>query len=269
MAKALASALALWTYRPVRDLLRTLTRTHPLRIFTFHRVSDLCRDGMTVAPSVLERQIEHICRTHDVVTLAEALHMVRDGRRLRRPAALLTFDDGYRSVYDLARPVLARHGVVGCCFVTTDLVGTDRRFPHDDANPVRPMLEVMTWNQVRSLAEAGWAIGSHSASHARLSACHGEALRYEIEDSLRAIAVQVGPAETAIAYPFGGREDISPQALERIRSAGYAACFSDVFGETRLPCDPFALRRIEMGGDHGTLAWKLWAHGLTLTPFRR
>ena len=268
IAKTLAGLVALWVYRPARNAVRTLTATHPLHVFNFHRVTDLCRDGMTVSPQMLDRQAEYLRRTHDVVTLDQALALVREGRRLRRPAALLTFDDGYRSVYEQARPILARYGLVGCSFVSTDLVGTDRRLPHDDANPVRALLDVMTWPEVIALRAAGWSIGSHSASHARLAACQGEELGREVDGSRKALIAKLGAGAFTIAYPYGGRADISPEARARIRAAGYAACFNDLFGETRLPGAPFDINRIELGGDHTTLAWKLFAHGISLEKFR-
>ena len=53
------------------------------------------------------------------------------GWRARRPLAAVTFDDGYRDVYDVALPVLARKGIPAAVFVVTDLVGTGRAQVHD------------------------------------------------------------------------------------------------------------------------------------------
>jgi peptidoglycan/xylan/chitin deacetylase (PgdA/CDA1 family)/folate-dependent phosphoribosylglycinamide formyltransferase PurN len=268
LAKTGAQLFSLWMYCPARDLVRTLTASHPLRAFNFHRVTHLCRDGMTVSPDVLRRQATYLCRTHDVISLKEALVLIREGRRLRRPAALLTFDDGYRSVYEHARPLFGELGIAGCCFLSTDLVGTDRRLPHDEDNPVRSMLEVMTWPEVHTLVADGWSMGSHSATHARLSECRGEVLRHEVEGSRQTLFEQFGLHELTMAYPYGGRGDISQEARDAIRAAGYAACFSDVFGEVALPHDPLDLDRIELGGDHDSLSWKVAAHGINLARFR-
>src|SRR5262249_28792739 len=47
-------------------------------------------------------------------------------RRDTRPVAAVTFDDGYRDVYELAFPMLSRKGIPAAVFVITDLVGTMR-----------------------------------------------------------------------------------------------------------------------------------------------
>ena len=151
LLKQVAAMVYLTVYRPLRDFRRTLTGSHPVRVFTFHRVTNISRDAMTVSPEVFRRQIRYILKHHDVVALEEALSHLRGGVRLRRPVAVLTFDDGYRSVYRFAQPTLAEHAIPGCCFVSTGLVGTDERFPHDRRHPAEVHFPVMTWDQLAEL----------------------------------------------------------------------------------------------------------------------
>ena len=66
----------------------------------------------------------------------------------------LTFDDGLDNTYDSAAPILARHGLAGTVYVTTDFVGEPGR---------------MTWEELRDLQDRfAWEIGSHSITHAAL-----------------------------------------------------------------------------------------------------
>jgi peptidoglycan/xylan/chitin deacetylase (PgdA/CDA1 family) len=248
--------------RPVRDFIRTFRGRHPVRVFTFHRVTDLCRDGMTVPASVLRRQIAYVKRHHEVVPLERAVALAASGARLARPVAALSFDDGYRSVFERARPLLAEAGVSGCCFVSTDLLGTDRRFAHDENSPVREHLDLMSWEEVGRLRGEGWSVGGHSATHPRLSECSSERLREELSRPLTALRERLGLDGVPMAYPFGGPDDITDEAVRLVRELGYRACFSDFGGENFPGSDPFELRRIELGGDHDALAWRGRVHGL-------
>jgi len=254
---------------PVRNLFRTLLRRHPVRIFTFHRVSSLCRDGMTVAPDVFRRQLRYTARTHRVAPLGTCLEMARTSARLARPVAAITFDDGYRSVYSIALPIMKSEGLSGACFVSSALVGTSRRFAHDARLPVVDLLEIMNWSELEALQAEGWEIGGHTATHARLSECDAETLNEELVRPIAVLQERLGIERPALAYPFGGREDITIGAVAVARRAGYSACLSDFGGENRAPFDPFGTKRIELGGDHPTLAWKTRVHGLDVGGLRR
>ncbi len=268
IVKSAAVVSALAVIRPLRDLLRTLRGSHPVRVFTFHRVTDLCRDGMTVSPAVFGRQIEYVKRYHDVVPLERALELLSAGVRLRRPVAVLCFDDGYRSVFEQARPVMNALGVVGTCFVCTDFVGSDRRFAHDHLSLVRDQLEVMAWQELGDLRETGWTVGGHTATHARLSLCGQDVLRDELERPLAALRDRLKLTAVTMAYPFGGVRDVPRGFADAVRQAGYVACFSNYGGENVSPADCYDLRRIDLGGDHTGLAWKAYAHGIDLGRWR-
>jgi peptidoglycan/xylan/chitin deacetylase (PgdA/CDA1 family) len=266
--KSLVAIAILTLIAPVRNFIRTLFRRHPVRLFTFHRVSTLCRDGMTVAPDVFRQQLRYIARTHRILPLGTCLDIARSRASLARPVAAITFDDGYRSVFVNALSIMKREGVVGACFVSTDLVGTSRRFAHDANLPVAELLELMNWNELGTLRAAGWEIGGHTATHPRLSQCDGAMLTEELMRPLARLEQQLGIQRPSMAYPFGGRGDITAPAIDLVRRAGYSACMSDYGGENHPPFDLFDVKRIELGGDHPTLAWKTRVQGLDVGGMR-
>lgn len=259
--------LAVW--RPLRDLLRTVTGRHPVRVFTYHRITDLCRDGMTVPEDTFVKQLSYLRRHHTVVDLDSAVGLLTPGRRLSRPVAVVTFDDGYQSVGTVAFPRMQEFKVPGTSFVCTGLVGTDLRLPHDAANPVRDHMKVMDWGQLRQLREAGWHIGGHTINHSRLSDLHGSELVNEVSEPLVALKERLSEPNVAMAYPFGGEGDISAEGILAVKQAGYAAHLSDFGGENFPGDDPLTLRRIELGGDHDSLMWKAAALGLDLSGWKK
>ena len=112
----------------------------------------------------------------------------------------LTFDDASRSQLDRGLPVLEQAGARGVLFAPTGLLGT--WFERE------PLLDL---DGLRRLAEAGWEIGSHTVSHARL-AKDGRSLltRAEIERELRGSRSWLasrGFRPIALAYPYGRFND--------------------------------------------------------------
>lgn len=87
-----------------------------------------------------------------VMTLDQVQDLIDGGIPLPARAVVLTIDDGDRSVYDLAFPLLKKYGVPAHLFLPTGQVG--RRW-----NGVRSC----TWRQVAEMAASGLVIpGSHT-----------------------------------------------------------------------------------------------------------
>jgi peptidoglycan/xylan/chitin deacetylase (PgdA/CDA1 family) len=107
-------------------------------VLGYHRVvDDFTSESATAFPAMLisrrmlERHVDWIARRFQVVALEDLpLHAEARSRR-HRPLAAITFDDGYRDVYEHAFPLLMRKGLPATVFVATDYVGTPSALPHD------------------------------------------------------------------------------------------------------------------------------------------
>jgi peptidoglycan/xylan/chitin deacetylase (PgdA/CDA1 family) len=94
-------------------------RTPPrLRAVLYHHVTDhasslVDRLAVSTPPDVFESHVRKLARDYELVSLDEVL-----SGELPRRAVLVTFDDGYRSVADVALPILRRLGVPSVFFVT-------------------------------------------------------------------------------------------------------------------------------------------------------
>src|SRR5207253_1552471 len=154
---------------------------------------------------------------------------------LPRRSALLTFDDGYQSMRQVALPWLRRFGYPGVLFVPTDFIGKCNEF---DAG-VEPQEALCDWDDLRELDRSGISIQSHGASHRRFS----ELTPAELEAGL-------GQAVEPIAYPFGdGGVDL--QAVDRaLERTGYRAACLYGGGPNRVPvANPYRLTRLAIGPD--------------------
>lgn len=73
--------------------------------------------------SRFEEQIKFLISEYRVIPLRELVDRLRQERPLPERAAVITFDDGYRSVYTTAFPVLNHYQVPFTMFLITGLVG--------------------------------------------------------------------------------------------------------------------------------------------------
>jgi peptidoglycan/xylan/chitin deacetylase (PgdA/CDA1 family) len=82
--------------------------------------------SMLISAKMLERHIEWLAQRFSLVSLDDIERGLQSDRSFRRPAAAITFDDGYSDVFHHGFPLLKRKGVPAAVFVVTDLVGTGR-----------------------------------------------------------------------------------------------------------------------------------------------
>jgi peptidoglycan/xylan/chitin deacetylase (PgdA/CDA1 family) len=183
----------------------------------YHATSPAWPNELSVEPDALARQVRMLLdRGYAPVRFADLLA----GARGRRVA--VTFDDAYRSTYELAWPALRELGVPATVYAPVDFVGASdpMSWPGIDdaaAGPHAAELRCMTWEQLGELHEAGWEIGSHTCSHPRLTECDGARLERELVASREAIAARIGACRT-IAYPYG---DVDGRVMSAARRAGY------------------------------------------------
>src|SRR5207249_3849824 len=87
--------------------------------------------SMLIGRDMFERHLDVIGQHFRFVSLDEIGVRIESGSPFTERVAAITFDDGYRDVYEQAYPLLARKGIPAAVFVVTDLVGQTSWQHHD------------------------------------------------------------------------------------------------------------------------------------------
>lgn len=160
-----------------------------------------------------------------------------------RPAAMLTFDDGMVSNYEIAAPLLEEAGMRGLFFVVPHFSarsGADaREFYLERIRNRPPGLTGMTPAQLRELADRGHTIGNHTLTHARLSIAPETEYEAEILQSAALIESWIERPVEAFSWPLLWNA-ITPSAYRMI-VARHPYCFTPCSGRFDLRVDSPAL----------------------------
>jgi len=152
---------------------------------------------------------------------------------------VITFDDGYKSVYTSALPVLKDCEFTATVFVVSEFA---RMRASDNGNT-----EYMNWNEVRDLHSYGMEIGSHTATHASLRQLGQEEVDEELSMSRLAIEDELGAAVSSFSYPFAfpehDQEFVSRLNLQ-LQAHGYQQAVTTVVGTAKAGGDRFLLPRL-------------------------
>lgn len=181
-----------------------------------------------------------------VIDLLAFLRGITAPETLPERAALLTFDDGYRSMRTVALPWLLRFGYPAVLFVPTDYIGGFNGF---DAGS-EPEEAICDWDDLRELERLGVSIQSHGASHHSFSKLSLPKQEEDLTRSRITLEAALKKPVEVFAYPYGDggtNPRMTGRALER---AGYRAACLYKGGPNPLPIvDPYRLRRLDMGPD--------------------
>lgn len=134
----------------------------------------------------------------ETLTASAVASALVDGAQLPDRAVVITFDDGFADLYERVLPLLDRYHFTATAYVTTEWV---RGFK--SCHAVRSPGKMLSWQQIRDLADAGLEIGAHSCSHPQLDQLPNRYLEDELRISKVALENELQRPISGMAYPFG------------------------------------------------------------------
>ena len=185
-------------------------------VLVYHNISATEKGRLSIAARNFEAQMRQL---HDegfqTVSLADFLAFTAGRQQLPRKSVLLTFDDGYKSFVQYARPTLKDYGFGATLFVYSDFIGAGSG---------------LSWQDLRALSEQGYDVQAHSKSHANLRRKEGESeaayakrIEAELGYPLTLFKKYLGRSSESLAYPYG---EVDDELLGYVAKYGYTAAFT-------------------------------------------
>lgn len=194
----------------------------------------------SVSTDQFEKHLAYLKKNdYTVLTFGEALDRLYSGARVPEKTAVITIDDGYRSIWKNALPLLEKYGYAATVFVSTDLVGGGG---------------YLDWEQIKALQDKGFEIGNHSHSHAyfldRPEEEIADAFEADLKASHEAFRRHLGDVPALYAYPFG---EYTPAIMDILEEYGYKGAAAQRSGVIYGGSSRFALPRFPMNLNYGEM----------------
>jgi peptidoglycan/xylan/chitin deacetylase (PgdA/CDA1 family) len=202
-------------------------------ILTFHSIDDTA-SVLSYPPNTFDKLLLALERS--AIPLLDLDTLLRPETKT---GIALTFDDGMRSVFTEALPILRNHSAPAHLFLTTGVVGMTNRWPSQPS--AAPLFEMLHWREIEALQGAGIRIEAHTASHPDLRQLSDDALWAECDRADEAIASMLGARPRYFAYPYGFN-DTRVRSFARERYVGSVTADVRMLRQTE---DPAALPRLE------------------------
>ena len=213
-----------------------------------------------VRPDDFGAQLELLARLgYQTISFSEWLGYRDHGQSIPARPIILTFDDGYRSVWERAWPLLKRFGFSATVFLISSFIGKTNVWD-DPGTALEPLLGT---REILEMRDAGIGFGSHTHTHPPLTTIPPERVLDELRTSRATLERVLGAPVGVLCYPYG-KQNATVRALAR--EAGFQAGViarrrlnsvrTDCFRLTRIPID----HRMTLARLRWTLARLRWLH---------
>jgi peptidoglycan/xylan/chitin deacetylase (PgdA/CDA1 family) len=201
-------------------------------ILLYHHIAEF--EGVNryyVSPGNFRLQMQYLFdQGYTTIIPSQLREVILNGGKLPARPVIITFDDGNLSVYQNALPVMDEYGYVGAMYLVANYLKAQ---------------DFLSSEQILSLVNRGWEIGSHGTSHIELPKNH-DFIRRELIDSHFKIEEITGIPVKSFAFPFGMVDDF---VILKTQDYGYTTGMGLGISSVHSAYDLFYLNRREVQSD--------------------
>ncbi|XHR30029.1 MAG: polysaccharide deacetylase family protein [Chthoniobacteraceae bacterium] len=206
-----------------------INRAAEVIVLGYHRVVDQVKaPGTEISKADFEAQMQQLKdQGITVIPMHDLLAWKRGEKDIPARSAVITMDDGWKSQYENAWPILQKFGYPFTLFIYTDYV----------RGGAKSGGQSISWEQIAEMRDAGADIGGHTVSHKDLRGTTKKGgtatpeyeawLWNELNGSKQIIEQRLGVKVEALAVPFGF---YNVHVQDMAKKAGYDAIFT-VYGQ--------------------------------------
>ncbi len=204
-------------------------------VLCYHHFAERCNSSLCTPTDVFEQQMKVLKKEgYSVISTAELSEFLAFRREIPKKAVVIHLDDGYRSAYDIAYPILKKYGFTATFFIYTSFIGASKN--------------ALSWDQLRTMKADGFEVGSHSVSHVDLSKKMKvesdkeflARIKRELLLSKQILDDKLNQNTQYIAFPYG---EFNQVLLKLCEETGYRVGFSVKAGGNPFFFEPLALKR--------------------------
>ncbi len=136
-----------------------------------------------------KKDLDTLLKHFEAVSLTELISHVNGNKPISKPSFLISFDDGYREVFDVIAPILKERSIPAVFFLNTDFIDNRKLFYRNKASLIREKLE--TFHEAEQLQEIASLLNIEKTNKQHI----GQAvmgLKHHEQDLLDEVAVRIG-----------------------------------------------------------------------------
>jgi peptidoglycan/xylan/chitin deacetylase (PgdA/CDA1 family) len=223
----------------------TLHGYQTVPVLSYHSLSPVESSKMMVSQEMFEQQMRLLKeKGYRVISLDQFFDFLEFKAPLLPKSVVITIDDGWRSMYEIAFPILKKYGYPATLFICTDMI-TDMLIDTP---------QTLSWGLLREMAGHGIDIQCHTKSHRNLILPgkkesfkdYFENLEKELSACKDTVKKKLNREVKYLAYPYGAT---NPLVIEMAKKLGYRGAFTIKRGSNPFFIHNYRVNRSVVHGD--------------------
>jgi peptidoglycan/xylan/chitin deacetylase (PgdA/CDA1 family)/TolA-binding protein len=186
-------------------------------ILVYHNFSKTRAEKMTLSEDDFDTQMKYLKQNnYHVISLDQLMDFLDYKAPLPEKSIVITFDDAWRSAYDIAVPILIKYGFTATFFVYTDFIGGGK---------------ALSWKDINDLSKTGFDIQCQTKTHRNLSIpkknesfkAYFNAIEMEVTYPKKLFKKMLNKDCRYLAYPYGETNNI---VIAILKKYGYRGAFT-------------------------------------------
>lgn len=213
-------------------------------VLSYHNFSEsVSKNKLIVSAKSFREQLQYLkSNNYQVITMDQLVEFINFGQ-VPKKSIVISIDDGWKSTYEVAYPILKEFGYNATLFIPTQFIDSGHEL-------------AMTWEQLQEIvSDSSMDIQCHTKSHRDLSVSkknesfdeYIKSISQDISYSKQRIYSKLGKKVSALAYPFG---KTNPLVTAIIKKNGYQTAFTVVRKSNPFYRQSFLLNRAMVFGTH-------------------
>ena len=213
----------------------TIDEAHRLKkvpILMYHEIGTIPQGlernlwNLYISPEAFKKQLDTLKnKGYNTITLKDLYEHWTYGKKIPEKPIVLTFDDGYRSNYEIAYKELIKRDMVATFFIIADKIDNPSYLSKE-------MIKEMSMNQME--------IASHTYYHSDLRTAN---LEYELKNSKLKLEEITGQEVMSLCYPYGFYDET---VVSKAKEIGYEIGVTVNNGHATINEDRLILSRVEI-----------------------
>jgi poly-beta-1,6-N-acetyl-D-glucosamine N-deacetylase len=234
--------------------IRIISATDYGTVFMYHRFNEPNHPSTNISEKVFRDHLVYLKENNfNVLPISRLIDFFKDTSPLPEKSVFITVDDGYKSFYNIALPMLLEFEFPFSIFISTDYVSEN------------PNSNFMSWDMLREIKEYGGSIYNHVSDHSNLNNFSEEEIILKIKKASHEMKKNLGLDPLIFSYPYG-TSNIKNENI--VKNLGFELAFGQQSSHIFKKENIFRLPRFSFNEEFGDIErFKIIANSQPLEVF--